>query len=198
MRQMMFAFLVLFMGSFNIQALETTPQADVATPYVTMQTNLGNVVIKLNPEKAPITVANFLSYIKDDHYKGTIFHRVIKDFMIQGGGFTENMTKKATKDAIKNEAKNGLFNNRGTIVMARTNAVDSATSQFFINLKNNYFLNHGSQGYGYAVFGEVVSGMDVVDTIGTTQTTSKRGMRDVPVNSVIIKNMTVTYQEPKA
>lgn len=193
MRQLAFAFFALFLISFNTQA---TPKADVATPYVTMQTNFGDVVIELNPEKAPVTVANFLGYIKDGHYKGTIFHRVIKDFMIQGGGFTETMTKKATKDAIKNEAKNKLFNNRGTIAMARTSDVDSATNQFFINLKDNYFLNHGSQGYGYAVFGKVVSGMDIVDTIGTTKTTAKRGMRDVPENPVIIKDMVVSYQAP--
>ena len=196
MRQLAFAFIIFFMGSLTTLAADATPKADVATPYVTMKTNFGDVVIQLNPEKAPITVANFLSYIKDGYYKGTIFHRVIKDFMIQGGGFTESMTKKATKDEIKNEAKNGLFNNRGTIAMARTRVVDSATSQFFINLKHNYFLNHGSQDYGYAVFGEVVSGMEIVDTIGTTQTTSKRGMRDVPTNPVIIKGMVVSYQKP--
>lgn len=193
MRQLAFAFCALILISINTLA---NPKADVATPYVTMQTNFGDVIIKLNPEKAPITVANFLGYIKEGHYKGTIFHRVIKDFMIQGGGFTEAMIKKATKQGIKNEAKNNLFNNRGTIAMARTNDIDSATNQFFINLKDNYFLNHGSQGYGYAVFGEVVSGLEIVDAIGTTKTTVKRGMRDVPVNSVIIKDMIVSYQAP--
>ncbi len=198
MRHFLLAFFVIFNSSFSILAnADITPKAEVATPYVTMETNFGDIVIELNPEKAPITVANFLSYIKDDFYKDTIFHRVIKDFMIQGGGFTETMTKKATKDQIKNEAKNGLFNNTGTIAMARTRVVDSASSQFFINLKNNYFLNHGSQDYGYAVFGQVVSGMKIINTIGMTQTTSKQGMRDVPLNAVIIKGMTVSYQEPK-
>ena len=194
MRQFFLAFFIFFSSSFSILAnADSILKAEVATPYVTMETNFGDIILELNPEKAPIAVANFLSYIKDDFYKDTIFHRVIKDFMIQGGGFTESMIQKATKGQIKNEAKNGLFNNRGTITMARTSVVDSATSQFFINVKNNHFLNHGFRDYGYAVFGKVISGMEVADTINLTLT----GRGDVPVSPVIIKNMTLSYQEPK-
>ncbi len=191
-----------FIFSPFLFANETTEQAevtaDIAQPYVTFVTNKGEFVLELNPARAPITVANFLDYINSGHYTGTIFHRVIKDFMIQGGGFTENMTQKATKDQIKNEANNGLFNNRGTVAMARTGKVDSATSQFFVNIKNNYFLNNGYRDFGYAVFGKVVSGMDLLDNLSLVETGFKNGMKDVPVEAIIVNNVKVSYEKPAA
>ena len=191
-----------FIFSPFLFANETTEPAevtaDIAQPYVTFVTNKGEFVLELNPARAPITVANFLDYINSGHYTGTIFHRVIKDFMIQGGGFTENMTQKATKDQIKNEANNGLFNNRGTVAMARTGKVDSATSQFFVNIKNNYFLNNGYRDFGYAVFGKVVSGMDLLDNLSLVETGFKNGMKDVPVEAIIVNNVKVSYEKPAA
>ncbi len=193
-------FLTLFVFlsalSHGQDAANTHPQAEVAKPYVTFLTTQGDIVLELHPQKAPITVANFLAYIKDGYYKGTIFHRVIKDFMIQGGGFTESMNRKSTMEQIKNEADNGLFNNRGAITMARTGKVDSATSQFFINLKNNYFLNHVHRDFGYAVFGNVISGMNVVDAIGLTETGRAKGMQDVPLKPIVIVDVTVSYTKP--
>lgn len=179
-------------------AAPATPTADIAVPYVTLHTNMGNIVLELNPDKAPISVANYLTYVEAGSYSGTIFHRVIRDFMIQGGGFTESMNRKTTLEPIKNEADNGLFNNRGTIAMARTAAVDSATSQFFINLKNNYFLNNGYRDFGYAVFGKVIAGMETVDAIGGVRTGVSKGMRDVPVEAVIVEKATVTYNKEEA
>lgn len=167
-------------------AKEATNQA-ADTVTVVIQTSQGDIELELDRAKAPISVENFLTYIESDHYDGTIFHRVIRNFMIQGGGFDENMIRKATLPAIKNEAKNGLKNDRGTIAMARTGQVDSATSQFFINTKNNDFLNHGFRDYGYAVFGKVTQGMDVVDKIDSTAT----GARDVPVEPIVIKDVIV-------
>lgn len=161
-------------------------------PVVIVETNMGNIEIELNAEKAPISVKNFLRYVDEGFYSGTIFHRVIKDFMIQGGGFTKGMEQKSTHEQIKNEATNGLKNDRGTIAMARTSVVDSATAQFFINTVDNAFLNHSSpdpRGYGYAVFGRVTSGMDVVDKIRAVPTTMKSGMSDVPVETVEIKSI---------
>lgn len=166
-------------------ALSTTAFAET-NPKVLIATNMGDIELELYPQQAPTTVTNFLSYVNSGFYNGTIFHRVIADFMIQGGGFTEDMTQKSTSDPIQNEADNGLKNDRGTIAMARTNVVNSATSQFFINVKDNNFLNHGNRDFGYAVFGKVVAGMDVVDKIAATRTTFKHGTRDVPVNPVII------------
>lgn len=154
---------------------------------VLLETTAGDIVLELNRDRAPISVENFLTYVNSKHYDGTIFHRVIKDFMIQGGGMDENMRMKPMLQPIKNEAKNGLKNVRGSIAMARTGVVDSATSQFFINVKNNTFLDHGSRDYGYAVFGEVIQGMDIVDNIGKTKTTSG----DVPVTPIIIKSASV-------
>lgn len=159
---------------------------------VVMETTLGTIEIELDAEKAPVTVANFLSYVDDKFYDGTIFHRVIKKFMIQGGGFTPNMNQKETKDAIRNEAQNGLRNDRGTIAMARTMVVDSATAQFFINTVDNDFLNFRSadvRGYGYAVFGKVTSGMEVVDKIEAVATTTRGYMGDIPVETVLIKSV---------
>ncbi len=159
---------------------------------VVMETTLGNIEIELNAAKAPITVENFLSYVDAKFYDGTIFHRVIPNFMVQGGGFTADMEQKPTKAPIKNEANNGLKNSRGTIAMARTMIVDSATAQFFINTVDNNFLNFSApnpRGYGYAVFGEVVEGMDVVDQISATKTGFKAGMQDVPTTPIVIKTI---------
>lgn len=159
---------------------------------VVIETTLGDIEVELNEEKAPVTVANFLAYVDESFYDGTIFHRVIPNFMIQGGGFTGAMSQKPTKKPIKNEADNGLANDRGTIAMARTMVVDSATAQFFINTVDNKFLNFRApnmQGYGYAVFGRVTSGMDVVDAISAVKTGVRNGMRDVPVETVEIKTI---------
>ena len=151
---------------------------------VVLVTSLGDITLELDPEKAPITVENFLAYVDAGFYDGTVFHRVIPNFMIQGGGMTPNLSQKPTRAAIKNEAENGLTNDAGTIAMARTSARDSATAQFFINLKNNDFLNHGARDFGYAVFGHVTHGMDVVKKIGAVPT----GPNDVPVEPVLIKS----------
>lgn len=159
-------------------------------PKVAMKTNMGTIVIELDQEKAPISVENFLSYVDDGYYKGTIFHRVIPDFMIQGGGMDVDLKQQKTKDPIKNEAKNGLKNVRGSLAMARTNDVDSATSQFFINLKDNNFLDHGARGFGYAVFGKVVEGMEVVDKIATIPTKRSGYHGNVPTTPVIIESVT--------
>ena len=157
---------------------------------VVFETNKGNFEVELYANKAPITVNNFLSYVNDGFYDGLIFHRVIDGFMIQGGGFDKDLSQKETKDPIKNEAGNGLKNEKYTIAMARTNVVDSATSQFFINVADNVFLDYTDEtarGYGYAVFGKVVSGTEVVDKIKMVETTSKAGYQDVPVEPVIIE-----------
>ncbi len=162
-----------------------------AGPRVVMETNLGNITVELDEKNAPATVKNFLEYADQGFYQGTIFHRVIKDFMIQGGGFTTELKRKPTEAPIKNEAGNGVKNERGTIAMARTNVVDSATSQFFINLKDNDFLNHRGQTpqeYGYAVFGKVVEGMNIVDMIGNAKTQRVNGLfQNLPVDQVVIK-----------
>lgn len=158
-------------------------------PRVKLETNHGDMVVELNATRAPISTENFVNYVKDGFFDLTIFHRVIPNFMIQGGGFTEDMMQKPTRDQIKNEADNGLPNKRGSLAMARTPDPDSASSQFFINLKDNDFLNYTaptSQGWGYAVFGEVVEGLDVVDAIAQVATANKMGHGDVPVEPVII------------
>lgn len=182
MRVMTLALSLLFSLSLS---LPFSALADSKTVDVVIETNMGKIEVELNAEKAPISVANFIQYMESGYYNGTIFHRVIKDFMVQGGGFDKFMQKKATLPAIKNEAKNGLKNDRGTLAMARTGVIDSATSQFFINHKDNDFLNHGGRDYGYAVFGKVTKGMDVVDAIARVQTKA----RDVPVNPVVIKKV---------
>jgi len=161
---------------------------------ICLDTNHGKIIIELNAEKAPISAENFLTYVKEDFFNNTIFHRVIPGFMIQGGGFTEDMQQKTTNANIKNEADNGLSNKRGTLAMARTPDPDSASSQFFINLKDNDFLNYTaptSQGWGYAVFGEVVEGMDIVDSIAQVTTGNHMGHGDVPVEAVIINSATL-------
>jgi peptidyl-prolyl cis-trans isomerase B (cyclophilin B) len=161
---------------------------------VKLTTNFGDITLELNADKAPITVANFLQYVEGGFYDGVIFHRVIDGFMVQGGGFDADMKQKNTNDEIKNEADNGLGNDKYTVAMARTSIPDSASSQFFINVANNDFLNHTaktSNGWGYCVFGKVVEGMDVVDKIAKVKTTSKAGHRDVPAESVIIEKASV-------
>ena len=176
-------------------AEEPAPMVEQAkeTDMVIIKTTLGDIKVKLAADKAPLTVANFLAYADAGHYNGTIFHRVIDGFMIQGGGFDAKMSQKPTRAPIKNEAANGLQNKRGTIAMARTAVVDSATSQFFINVKDNGFLDFRApnpQGFGYCVFGEVVEGMDVVDKIKGARTGVQAGMSDVPVETIEIVSVT--------
>ena len=157
---------------------------------VTLTTNHGDITIELDADKAPITVENFLQYLDDGHFDDTVFHRVIPGFMIQGGGFSADMNQKPVRSEIENEAANGLVNARGTLAMARTNVVDSATAQFFINLADNDFLNHTAptpQGFGYTVFGQVTSGMDVVDQIASVATGNRGGHQDVPIEPVMIE-----------
>ena len=156
-------------------------------PHVLIDTTNGQIEIELDPVKAPISTKNFLEYVDSGFYTNTIFHRVIPGFMIQGGGFTQQMSQKTTKDPIKNEASNGLHNVRGTLSMARTSDPNSATSQFFINVADNDFLNPGRDA-GYAVFAKVVKGMDVVDVIVNSPTATKQGMQNVPIDPVIIKS----------
>lgn len=166
------------------------PSAD--TPRVVVSTSMGTIEIELNRKKAPVTVDNFLSYVKKGHYKETIFHRVIPGFMVQGGGFTAGMEEKPTGEGIKNEGKNGLKNKRGTIAMARTSDPDSASAQFFVNVADNTGLDYPEpDGVGYAVFGEVVKGMDVVDRIVAVPTSNAGGHQNVPVDPITIKSVTV-------
>jgi len=166
----------------------------MSNPLVQMETSKGEIIIELDAAKAPISVENFLNYARSGHYDGTVFHRVIKGFMIQGGGFTPEMNQKPTNDPIKNEATNGLKNKTGTIAMARTMVVDSATSQFFINTVDNKFLDNAGLNpdkYGYAVFGKVVDGMNVIYAIEQVATGNKGGHQDVPVEPVVITKVTV-------
>ena len=156
---------------------------------IIIETNHGDIHVELFEDKAPITVANFLAYIDDGHYDGLIFHRVIPNFMIQGGGMDADMKEQPTKDPIKNEADNGVGNDRGTLAMARTNVVDSATSQFFINVADNTFLNHGGRDFGYAVFGKVTDGMDVVDKIAGVATGNHGMHGDVPREPVVMNKV---------
>ncbi len=168
------------------------------TVLILLMTTLGNITLELYPEKAPVTVDNFVQYVDEGYYNGTVFHRVMNDFMIQGGGFDVQMNKKATRPPIKNEADNGLRNDKYTVAMARTQIPDSASSQFFINTKSNVFLNHKSKtinGYGYAVFGRVVKGMDVVDKIEKVSTTTKGPHQNVPVKEVVILEAKVITTE---
>jgi peptidyl-prolyl cis-trans isomerase A (cyclophilin A) len=180
-----FAFLAsaLFVTQASAENEEAKPNV------VIMETSMGKIKLELYPDKAPITVKNFLWYVNHKFYENLIFHRVIPNFMVQGGGFTAEMQKKEPNAPIKNEAANGLKNDRGTLAMARTTVVNSATSQFFINLKNNDFLNYKGDNpktYGYAVFGKVIDGMDVVDKIAGVKTASKNGHDNVPVKPVTI------------
>jgi peptidyl-prolyl cis-trans isomerase B (cyclophilin B) len=169
-----------------------------ANPRVVLETTLGDITIELDRKKAPATAKNFLSYVSSGYFNGTVFHRVIPNFMIQGGGFTQDMRQKPTEDAIMNEADNGLKNARGTTAMARTSDPHSATAQFFINLKDNDFLNFRSKtpdGWGYAVFGKVVAGMDVVDAIAAVKTGAHGPHRDVPADAIVINKAYVEAPE---
>lgn len=181
----------LFLASFSLAA---QAGGGSAHPKVMLSTNHGDIVIALNTEKAPETVKNFIQYVEAGFYDGTIFHRVIENFMIQGGGFDESFKQKKTEAPIQNEADNGLSNKRGTVAMARTGDPHSATAQFFINNKDNDFLDYrgkSMQDWGYAVFGEVVEGMDVVDAIRKVSTTMRGGHQDVPVENVVIEKATL-------
>ncbi len=180
--------LVAMTGGISLTAL--------AVPTVEIETNLGKITVELNKEKAPISVENFLRYTKEGFYKGTIFHRVIPGFMIQGGGFDEKMVQKPTHEAIKNEANNGLKNQRGTIAMARKPDPHSATAQFFINHAENTFLDYPSRdGWGYAVFGKVTKGMEIVDKIASTPTGFAGGMPDVPQTMITIQAVKVISEK---
>lgn len=182
----------LIFSNKELRAMDTNMEAKT----VKIQTSLGDITLKLYPDKAPVTVQNFIEYVDSGHYEDTIFHRVIDGFMIQGGGYTENLTQKPTRDPIINEANNGLKNRRGTIAMARTHIVDSATAQFFINVVDNSFLDfkgENSHEFGYCVFGEVTDGMDIVDRIRGAQTQSQGPYQDLPVKPIkIIKAKLIT------
>jgi len=184
--------MVLFLTSTHSFATENN-MSDTQTK-VKLTTTLGEIIIQLNTEKAPVSSANFLTYVNEGFYNGTIFHRIIPGFMAQGGGFDTSFNQKAVHAPIKNEANNGLANSRSTIAMARTNDPNSATAQFFINYKDNSFLNHTSptaSGWGYAVFGEVIEGMDVVDAMAKQATGNRGGHQDVPKTDIIIEKAEV-------
>ncbi len=185
----LFASTVLAVAQAGAPAAQPAPAA--AGPVVVLETSLGAITIQLKPDKAPVTVENFVAYVNAKHYDGTIFHRVIPEFMIQGGGMDKEMAEKSARAPIRNEAKNGLRNLRGTIAMARTAAPDSAKAQFFINVKNNASLDYGIGGAGYAVFGEVTSGMDVVDRIVAVRTGNKGPYQNVPIEPVVIQSARV-------
>ena len=182
--------LAAVMVTAGVAAAQT---AKSGNPVVVIDTSMGAITVELYPDKAPKSVENFLGYMKDKHYDGTIFHRIIPGFMAQGGGFTPDMVQKKTKAPIVNEAKNGLSNDRGTLAMARTNVVDSATSQFFINVADNKQLDHRGEGpaYGYAVFGKVTAGMDVVDKIVAAPRGDKGGFQNVPNTPILINSIKV-------
>jgi peptidyl-prolyl cis-trans isomerase B (cyclophilin B) len=191
MRKIIFFMLLLLTSthSFSTEKIMSETQTKVK-----LTTTLGEIIIQLNTEKAPLSSANFLTYVNEGFYNGTIFHRVIPDFMAQGGGFDTSFNQKAVHAPIKNEANNGLTNTRGTLVMARTNDPNSATAQFFINYKDNTFLNHTSQtssGWGYAVFGEVIEGMDIVDAMAKQPTSNRGGHQDVPKTDIVIEKADV-------
>jgi peptidyl-prolyl cis-trans isomerase A (cyclophilin A) len=179
-----------------LSAAATSTGGLAADPQIDMKTNAGTIRIELYPAKAPKTVQNFLQYVKDGHYNGTVFHRVIPGFMVQGGGMTPDMAQKPTRPPVAIESKNGLQNDTGWLAMARTSDPNSATSQFFINIANNGFLNYpGQDGNGYTVFAKVVDGMDVVNKIAAMPTGTKGGHRDVPQQPVVIESMTVLGQK---
>jgi peptidyl-prolyl cis-trans isomerase A (cyclophilin A) len=186
----MWIFLLAAMVAGPTAAKPAGPPAakPAAAPRVTLTTSKGAIIVELYPDKAPQTVKNFLTYVREKFYDGTIFHRVMPGFMVQGGGFTADMNEKSTHGPVKNEAGNNLPNVRGTLAMARTSDPDSATAQFFVNLKDNNFLDRAQSqdGFGYTVFGKVVSGMDVVDAIAGVPTTTKQGNQNVPVQAVTI------------
>jgi len=185
---------LLATAAILLTLLGTAAAASADNPKVLIQTNKGPITLELDRDKAPVTVDNFLTYVDEGFYNGTVFHRVIDGFMIQGGGFDQDMKQKPTHDPIENEADNGLKNERGTIAMARTSDPQSATAQFFINHKDNDFLNHTSKdslGWGYAVFGKVIDGMEVVDEIATTPTGAGGPFpKDVPQSPIVIEQVT--------
>jgi peptidyl-prolyl cis-trans isomerase B (cyclophilin B) len=190
MRKLLPLLMMLFVAACNSEVSDASTSS--TNPRVLMQTNMGEIVIELYPDKAPKSVANFLQYVDDGFYNGTIFHRVINGFMIQGGGFTPDMTRKQTRAPVMNEADNGLRNTVGTIAMARTQDPHSATAQFYINVAMNSSLDFREKtprGWGYAVFGRVVKGMDVIKAIKSVPTTSKGMYRDVPVTTVMIQKV---------
>lgn len=191
MRFLMLLMLLLFTTTHSFA---TENKMSDTNTKVKLTTSLGDIVIQLNSEKAPVSAANFLTYVQEGFYNGTIFHRIIPDFMAQGGGFDTNFNQKEVHAPIKNEADNGLKNTRGSIAMARTNVPDSATAQFFINYKDNSFLNHtgkNASGWGYAVFGEVIEGMDVVDAMAKQATGNRGGHQDVPKTDIVIEKAEV-------
>lgn len=184
---------VKYLGQNDTSTEQNTKGDDANMVYATMETNFGTIKLKLNKEKAPISTENFVKYAQSGFYDNTVSHRVIPGFMVQLGGFSADGSEKETLAPIKNEAKNGLSNKRGTIAMARTNVVDSATSQFFINLVDNNFLDYKNDAnYGYAVFGEVVSGMDVVDKIAQVETSSRGPHDDWPIEDVVVTKVTIS------
>lgn len=189
---MQYRYRVALLAASTLLAMSPTWAAST-NPQVEIQTNMGNIVVELNAKAAHKTVANFMNYVKSGFYKNTIFHRVIPGFMIQGGGFVSGLEEKDTNAPIALESKNGLTNQRGTIAMARTMDPNSATSQFFINVANNNFLNadQAQDGHGYAVFGKVISGMETVDKIAGVKTHSVRYYDDVPIRDVVIKNISI-------
>ncbi len=185
------AVIIAILIVFGVVLAAGAADQPVGNPKVVLETSKGQIVIELYLQKAPETVVNFLDYVDAKFYDGTLFHRVIPNFMIQGGGFTSDMKRKPGKGPIKNEADRGLKNDRGTIAMARTGDPHSATAQFFINTANNDFLDHKNktqQGWGYAAFGKVIEGMDVIDAISAVKTTKRGSFRDVPVEEVVIKS----------
>jgi peptidyl-prolyl cis-trans isomerase B (cyclophilin B) len=194
MRTLILSVLLCLSATSSFATENKMSQPSSSSNKVKLTTSLGVIIVQLNTEKAPVSSANFLTYVNEGFYNGTIFHRVIKGFMAQGGGFDTAFKQKEVHAPIKNEADNGLKNNRGTLAMARTNDPNSATAQFFINLKDNAFLDHTSptsSGWGYAVFGEVVEGMDVVDAMATQATGNKGGHQDVPNTDIIIEKAEV-------
>ena len=197
MKQLLGIFLIMTVGLLPASVISQTDNSQhkgAGMVTVLIETTKGNITLELDSEKAPETVANFVSYANSGHYDNTIFHRVIPGFMIQGGGFDTDMKQKDTKPPVKIEADNGLKNLNGTVAMARTNDPNSATSQFFINLKDNGFLDHTSptpQGWGYAVFGKVTDGMDTVTSIEGVKTGSNHGHQDVPTEDVVITKVTI-------
>ena len=179
-------FILVVLTGMPVQLAAAKNKQSPTNPVIIISTNLGNITIELDQQRAPVSVKNFMDYVESGFYTNTVFHRVMPGFMIQGGGFTQNMQQKPTGPAIKNEAKNGLSNKRGTIAMARTSIVDSATSQFFINLSDNILLDNGVRDYGYAVFGKVIAGMETVDAIARVKTANTAGNQNVPVEAIII------------
>lgn len=183
---------LIALAAFAMLSPTISSAQDAAAPKVLLKTSMGKIVLELNAEKAPKSVENFLTYVKDGHYNGTIFHRVIDGFMIQGGGFDKKMNQKPTRPPIKNEAANGLKNEPYTVAMARTNAPHSASAQFFINVGDNEFLNYPSRdGWGYAVFGRVIEGKEVVDKIKSVPTGSNDGHQNVPNQPIVIESASI-------